>query len=221
MVQLKIPNFYVIFLLIFLVMSSFEISSFDGISKKSYSNNFPIYTPFNTSFLIFMKNLKLDNDFTTETARNNSNLFELECATYQHGFSYYFQLVYELLCNDRVTNFCRDTTESLCLLTKRLVAQSADYLMKRGPKNISVYNEVIQEDVSFCTPIVCPFLTDGEIKGNFTQPLSLYDCMPRWCRVGFFIIIALDILLTISIAIPNVFVLAIAVKHSFHQTPGG
>ena len=180
MLQLKAPHLFIFFFL-----CSIVISSFNEMPIANYSNHFAVYTPFNTSFLVYMKYLKLNNDFLAETASDNLNLFELECATYQHGFSYYFQLVYELLCNDRVTNFCRDTTESLCLLTKRLVAQSADFFMKRGRKNISVYNEVIQEDVSFCTPIVCPLVNDEEFKRNFTQPLSLYDCMPDWCRVGF------------------------------------
>ena len=216
MLKLKIPNVFMLF-----IISSIVATSLNDLKKTNKSNNQSVYTPFNISFLEYLKNLKDKNKFIAETASNNSNQFEFECATYQHGFSYYFQLAYKFLCNDRATDFCCDNAEKLCWLTEKLAAQSANYFVKRGPKNISVYNEVIQEDVSFCTPIVCPLVNDRDIKGNFSLPLSLYDCMPGWCRVGFFIIVALDILLTISIAVPNVFVLAIAVKHSFHQTPGG
>ena len=214
-------NLSIVFIFLFTtarIILTLEDSFLGAMSNAYHNNGHFIYIPSNTSFLTYMIQLR-DEDLKSS---NNLSRLEGECAAYRYGFTYYFQMIYEFLCQDRVTNFCRDATASLlCWLTENFLNQNTSSSDSRALLNLSAYKEVIQEDVSFCTSIACPFVDENASIANFSQALSLYDCMPNWCRGGFFAVLVVDILLAIGIAFANGFVLATGVKNSFFRTPGG
>ena len=206
-------------LLVLTIHSSYSYNY--NTSMTSFINQLGMsYTPYQeNSFLAYMMQLR-DTKSSMTPSNSSSTLSRLdnECVEYRHGFSRYFQLVYQFLCGDKATtDFCKSGADDrLCSLTERVIAQPLPLFWNR-----TVYKELILEDVSFCTPVVCPYVNKESFIRNFSLPFSLYDCMPDWCRAGFYLILVVDIILSILISFTNVFVLNIGRKYSFLATPGG
>jgi len=211
---------YSVTVLVSSIVITLYASSFNLTAEQNNVKDPSNYMPFKNTLFIYLMSFVRNSSMNATAQRQ----LEFECADYRHGFSYYFLLIYDILCwkNDADAAFCNSGADDrLCMLAKRLAEKNGEFLSKLEFRNQSVYKELIFEDVSFCTPVVCPYVNKKSYIEDFSLPFPLYMCMPTLCKVGFYAIFSMDIILSITISFINVFVLIIGMKHSFLKSPGG
>jgi len=203
--------------------------------NKSCAETKRVFLPNQDYFLPFMVQLQHNYSLNVLNVSSCSSNFVQECKVQRHSYSYFNKMVYSILCanikksND---NYCSKFIgdSDLCIYGKRncpiLCTVIFMYLHYKDPfdtndtLNPFLYKEVILEDVPFCYSITCPSL-ESKVPGNKSVVLSAYDAMPRSCQIGFFVILAIDIILSFLIAVANGAVILVGTKYNFVRFSGG
>ena len=203
-----------------LLLSSFpaEISPLTSVDTNLTDIDDNIYKPFNSSFLAYFLKLRQEYILNLSGISQTSRYWQ-ECFNRSHSISFYNHLVYEALCQDSLTDSnCNFLNPSLCkfVITLALETNSNHTNVLEALQ----YEEIISEDISFCIPVICPLAKEDHFS-NKTTSFSFFDCMPSWCKCGFYVVFIVDILLSIAITISNIVVLCVGLNHNFLNSPGG
>lgn len=79
--------------------------------------------------------------------------------------------------------------------------------------------ENIVEDMPFCQVFSCPYwIISNQSKTSFS---SLYQCMPSSCRKGFWVILFIDLFLSVFIVIANSVIIVVTARTPCLWTPHG
>lgn len=224
MVNLNCILFFSFFFLTLLLKSHTESLS------EIYSKQFESIKP-NVSYA-YEASLKTINTeffvpYLLELERNQSvdpNRFKKECQERPKQITYFHEVVYDVFCKKLYNRLSCDQKSRYLVCTIKFLKTNDLKLFDVGNQSDGerFYEEVISEDVPFCTATICPLIKSNKILlSKDDQSIAFLDCMPIWCKVGFYIIFWTDLILALLIAFPNVFVLYTGLKHNCFTTPGG